>query len=285
VTSREHRPADDTITFLGTGGARFMITTQLLASGGLWFNIGGTQFLVDPGPGCIVQTTKRKLNPEKLSGIIVSHRHLDHAADVNVMVEAMTRGGYKHQGYLFAPGDALETEPIIFDYFRKRLDGIVELKAGGAYTIGNVSFSTPIRHIHGAETYGLRIATEKYTIAYITDTRYFSDLKKNYQGDLLMMNVVFAQPIEFPDYINLSGDGGMSREIKPQIDHLSVPDVERLINEIKPKVAIMTHFGMGMWRAHPWTIAEQLTQSTGVKVIAARDGMTFDLAQLRKDQV
>ena len=90
--------SNETITFLGTGGARFMIISQLLASGGLWFNLDGTQILMDPGPGCIVQVTKRKLNPEELSAIIVSHRHLDHSADVNVMTEAMTEGGFKKRG-------------------------------------------------------------------------------------------------------------------------------------------------------------------------------------------
>ncbi len=47
----ENGPSE-TITFLGTGGARFMIITQMLASGGLWLDIGGTEILVDPGPGC-----------------------------------------------------------------------------------------------------------------------------------------------------------------------------------------------------------------------------------------
>ena len=80
----------DTITFLGTAGARFMVSRQLAASGGMWLSLHGTEILVDPGPGCIVQSTKRKLNSEKLSAIIISHRHLDHSADVNIMVEAMT---------------------------------------------------------------------------------------------------------------------------------------------------------------------------------------------------
>ena len=83
----------DTITFLGTAGARFVVISQLLASGGMWLNLGGTEILVDPGPGCIVQSTKRKLKADKLSAIILSHRHLDHAADANIMIEAMTRGG------------------------------------------------------------------------------------------------------------------------------------------------------------------------------------------------
>jgi hypothetical protein len=39
---------------------------------------------------------------------------------------------------------------------------------------------------------------------------------------------------------------------------------------------------MTMWRAKPWEVAERLSQQTGGKVIAARDGMKFDLAQLDK---
>jgi len=39
------------ITFLGTAGACLMVSKQLAASGGMWFNIEGTAVLVDPGPG------------------------------------------------------------------------------------------------------------------------------------------------------------------------------------------------------------------------------------------
>jgi hypothetical protein len=37
---------------------------------------------------------------------------------------------------------------------------------------------------------------------------------------------------------------------------------------------------MTMWRAKPWEVAAKLSQETGVRVIAARDGMRFDLAEL-----
>jgi len=111
-------PTGDTIIFLGTAGARFMVTTQLTASGGLWLNLNGTEILIDPGPGSIVQSTKRKLRAEKLSAIILSHRHLDHSADVNIMVEAMTQGVFNRHGWLIAPAAALESEPIIFSYLK-----------------------------------------------------------------------------------------------------------------------------------------------------------------------
>lgn len=271
--AKENQTATDTITFLGTGGARFMIISQLLASGGLWFNFGGTEILMDPGPGCIVQSTRRKLNAERLSAIIVSHRHLDHSADVNIMVEAMTRGGFNRRGRLFAPIDALETEPVIFNYLKDRLEGVEVLSAGQAYSIGNVSFTTPVRHVHGVENYGMVFDTGKYKIAYITDTRYFADLPKYYQGDLLMMNVVFLEP-------RVKSELSEMNELP--IDHLSLLDAELLIKEIKPKIALLTHFGMGMWRAKPWVIAEELTQKTGIRTIAARDGMKFALSELEK---
>ena len=250
----------DTITFLGTAGARFVVISQLLASGGLWLNLGGTEILLDPGPGCIVQSTKRKLRANKLSAIILSHRHLDHAADANIMIEAMTEGGFKPRGRLFAPADALGAEPVVFSYLKEFLDGIEVLQEGKSYSIGNISFDTPIRHIHPVETYGMRFRTGEHTFSYIADSHYFDGLCQNYGGELLIINVVFLEP-------------------RP-IDHLSLPDAEHIIRELKPKVAILTHFGMTMWRAKPWEIAERLSEETGVKVIAARDGMKFDLSQL-----
>ncbi len=251
----------DTITFLGTAGARFVVISQILASGGLWLSLSGTEILVDPGPGCIVQSTKRKLKADKLSAIILSHRHLDHSADVNIMIEAMTQGGFKRHGWLFAPGDALETEPVVFSYLKDYLEGIEVLQEGKSYSIGNISFNTPIRHIHPVETYGIIFKTAEHTFSYIADSRYFDGLCQNYGGELLIINVVFLEPGR-------------------PIDHLSVPDAEHIIMELKPKVAILTHFGMTMWRAKPWEVAQRLSQQTGVRVMAAQDGMKFDLSQL-----
>jgi ribonuclease BN (tRNA processing enzyme) len=261
IAMEEKSPPSDTITFLGTGGARIMTSTQLLASGGLWLNLDGTEILLDPGPGCIVQSTKRKLRADNLSAIIISHRHLDHAGDVNIMVEAMTQGGFKPQGRFFAPADALEGEPVIFSYLKNYLDGIEILKEGRSYSIGRVSFTTPLQHIHPVETYGMVFSTPEHTFSYITDSRYFDGLCQSYAGELVIINVIFLEP-------------------HPTIAHLSVPDARRIISEIKPRAAILTHFGMTLWRARPWEIAERLSEETGVKVIAARDGMRFDLSRL-----
>ncbi len=262
MTTQSSVPSPNYITFLGTAGARFMVSKQLTASGGMWWDIEGTQLLIDPGPGCIVQATKRKLHAEKLSAIILTHRHLDHSADVNIMAEAMTKGGFRQHGKFFAPSDALGPEPVLYSYLRKSLDGIEVLQEGKTYTIGNVSFTTPIRHIHPVETYGLLFNTAGHRLAYITDTRYFDGLRKAYAGsDLVIINVVLMEP-------------------KAELDHMSIVEAAKLIVELKPKVAILTHYGMHVWQARPWEVAEKLTQETGIKVLAAHDGMKFELAEL-----
>jgi ribonuclease BN (tRNA processing enzyme) len=251
----------ETITFLGTAGARFVVVRQFLASGGAWLNLGNTQILLDPGPGCLVHATKKKLDPTKLAAIILSHKHLDHSGDINIMIEAMTDGGTKKRGMVFAPADALNPDPVILSYLRSYLQSIQVLTEGGSYVIDDVSFKTPIRHKHPVETYGFVFQTPRHTFSWITDTRYFDDLASHYEGDLLIINVVRLN----------SG---------APLDHLSLPEVKALIEKLKPKVAILTHFGMTMWQAKPWELAKNLTEELEITVMAARDGMKFDLAQL-----
>lgn len=253
--------SSDTITFLGTAGARVMVANQIVASGGLWFHLGGTEILLDPGPGTLVQATKRKLKATKLEAIILSHRHLDHAADANVMIEAMTDGGLRKRGVLFAPRDALDEDPVVLRYLRPYLGHIEVVKEGGSYSVGGIFFRAPVSHHHPVETYGLVFNGGRHTISCLVDTRYFDELCQHYKADLLIVNVVRFEP------------GG-------PFEHLSAPEAGEIIKNLQPKVAILNHFGMTMWQARPWEVAKRLAEETGVRVIAARDGMRFDLSEL-----
>jgi ribonuclease BN (tRNA processing enzyme) len=253
----------DIITFLGTAGARFVVMKQFLASGGAWLNFGGTEILLDPGPGCLVHSVKRKLDASKLKAIILSHKHLDHCGDINIMIEAMTEGGWKRRGVVFAPSDALNEDAVILPYLQNYPQRIDILSEGGSYSIEDISFETPVRHSHSVETYGFVFRTPRHTLSWITDTRYFDELSSYYRAELLIINVVLLEP----------RDG---------VDHLSIPEVRQIIVEVKPKAAILTHFGMSLWRAKPWELAQKLSEDTGIKVIAARDGLRFDLAKLEE---
>jgi ribonuclease BN (tRNA processing enzyme) len=245
------------IIFLGTGGARVLVFKQLLASGGLWIEQADTRISLDPGPGALVQAAKRKLDPTKLDAIILSHRHLDHSADVNVMIEAMTTGGFNKRGLLLAPRDAYEDDPVILRYLRDYLKQTLVIEEGGSYQIGDVTVHSPSRHDHPGEVYGFVFESPGCRWSYIADTRYFPELADHYRADVIVIHTVRLEESE--------------------IYHLSIPDAKRLIEAIKPQTAIITHFGMTIWRAKPWEVAERLSQETGIEVIAARDGMRFEL--------
>jgi phosphoribosyl 1,2-cyclic phosphodiesterase len=249
------------IKFFGTGGARFVASRQLRATGGLWLKYKETNLYIDPGPGTIVKIreSQERFEPADLDGIILTHKHMDHSNDVNILIESMAEGGFKRRGTLFAPQDAVGEEPVIFRFVRNYLDGIVSLKEKGRYSIKDVSFSTPIQHRHPVETYGL-IFHLNMTIGLIADTRFFNELPDYYQVDYLILNVLRSQPIE-------------NHEI---IEHLAVDDARAIIDRVKPKAAILTHFGFKMIQEGPDVIAERLSDETGVNVIAAQDGMKWE---------
>jgi len=132
------------IKFIGTAGARFVVAKQLRSSGGLWVSFEGVNLYMDPGPGALVRclASKPKLDPTNLNGILLSHKHLDHSGDINAMIEAMTEGGYRKRGVLFAPEDALEDDPVVFRYIRSYPEKIQVLQENSDYSIGRLKFST-----------------------------------------------------------------------------------------------------------------------------------------------
>ncbi len=253
------------IKFLGTAGARFVVLRQLRASGGIWLSIENTNLYIDPGPGALVRclSSKPRLDPASLDGILLTHKHLDHSNDVNAMIEAMTDGGFKKRGVLFAPRDALEEDPVVLRYVRDYVRKIEILKENSEYRIGEIQFSTAQKHHHRVETYGLNFKTSPHTLSIITDTKFFPELPDLYRGEILVIHVVRLKPI---------GDD--------PIDHLSIDDVKTIIKKSKPKLTLLTHFGMTMVKAKPWVVAEELEKELGRRVIAARDGMKLDLKEV-----
>lgn len=248
------------VKFLGTAGARFVVARQLRYSAGTWIELSGTRLLLDPGPGTLLRCRKVRpaLDPGKLSAVILTHKHLDHSTDVNVILEAMAGAGTKRRGVLLAPRDALEGEdPVVLRYVRRYPERIELLADGDAYQVDQVRL-TPVRHLHSdVDTYGIILEANEGRLGFVVDTKFFPELPDKYRGcQLLVVNVVM-------------------REWRPQVDHLSLPEAVELIQEVRPRLAVLTHFGMGMLRAKPWELAEKVSEKIGVEVVAASDGLTL----------
>ena len=107
---------------------------------------------------------------------------------------------------------------------------------------------------------------DNFIISYTSDTEYFPELHQHHKGaDVLIASVIRAG----------------SERIR---GHMSVDDFEALIKEVSPKLAIMTHLGMKFIMEHPEREAQRVTHNTGIKTIAARDGMRIDLDDIKTKQ-
>lgn len=245
------------VIFLGTGGGRMVVLNQLRKSGGFWLRLDDTNILQDPGPGSLVMVHQLRLNPRDLDAIILSHRHIDHSNDVNVMCEAMSGGGFHPHGRLIVPPDCLDSDPVVLQYVRPFVE-ITEIKKNMEMNIGNVKVKFPIQTMHPVETYGAIYTFKEGRLGYLPDTEYFPELAGEYKGiDFLIINVV-------------------RMKTDKRIRHLNMDEAATIIDEIRPKKAILTHFGLQVLKSSPERQARIISEKTGLEVIAAFDGMSLD---------
>jgi phosphoribosyl 1,2-cyclic phosphodiesterase len=256
----------DSLKFLGTAGARFVVSTQLRHSGGLVWTLRGLRIWVDPGPGALVRalSSRPRVDPAGVDALVVTHRHLDHAGDATAVVEAMTGGGFSRRGTLLAPRDALEEEPVVQRYAQAFVARRLLLAEGARHELApGIVLETPLAHDHGVETYGYRLSAPGFSAAHVVDGYWQDRLVEAYRGvDLLLVNTTLP--------------AGRDRRLL----HLGADDAERLVAAIRPRLAVLTHLGMKVLRAGPERVALAVSEATGIPTVAARDGWLLSLDPL-----
>jgi len=200
------------------------------------------------------------LDPGQLDAVVLTHHHLDHASDVNVMIEAMTNGGHTQRGVLLLPRQAYEEDSPLCRYVLDFPERVQTLEEGSWYTVGGLTITAPAQMDHGVETYGLLLCDNRGQVGFVPDTYYREGLGEKFHGcSLLVVNVVL-----YEDY-------------GPAVTHLNPKSAARIIREATPDKAIITHFGMHVLQHKPWEIAARMSEETGVAVTAASDGLLVDL--------
>jgi len=248
------------IVFLGTGGGRFATITQKLRTGGIRILSEELNVHVDPGPGALVYSLEAGLDPQKLNGIIVSHSHVDHTNDAAVLIEAMTDGGTKKRGFLAASHSVLYGNNVcdraISRYHLNLPETVIEAKPGDSFTINSVEVRV-LKAVHSdPETVGFMFETKNFgTFAYMPDTEYYEGIVDSLKGTRLLILSVL-RPSE-----------------KPWKGHMSVDDAVKIVKEVHPEVAVMTHLGTLLIIKGPDGEAAHIQESTGVTTKAAKDRM------------
>jgi len=248
---------NNSITFLGTGGGRFVILSQRRYSGGLWLDLNNTKILVDPGPGALIRALQFHKDLSKLDAVFVSHNHLDHYNDSEVVIEGMTRGMKRNRGALVATKETLN---YISDYHKNKVDVIVpeiNKKFTVANKIGNLDVEAVPTYNHIG--FGFKFFTSSGIVTYTADTGCSNELIKNYKkSKILILNVIFPK----------------SKKIEA---HLNTKSALKIIKDARPELAIIQHFGIQMLNANPEKEAKYIEKESGIKTIAAKDGMSIDI--------
>ena len=249
---------------LGTGGGRFTMITQLRRTAGIRVVHGGTDVHIDPGPGALVYSTWARLSPQRLDGVVVTHCHPDHYTDGEVLVEAMTHGTQDKRGVLAASRSVLhggdDHDASVSRYHQDLVKEIYQLGDDTSFRVDDLLFSSAEARHSDPDTFGLKVdVPEIGSIGYTSDTAPFEGLGDAYRGCRLLILCVLRP------------------RGKPLRYHLCTDDALKLLQEVRPGLAVLTHFGMSMLNAGPEEEASYLEAETGVPTVPAKDGMTITL--------
>ena len=248
----------------------FATITQRRMTGGLRIDkIDGKNIHIDPGPGALVRTYQFGLTPLKLDAVMVSHSHTDHYTDAEVLIEAMTKGMTRKKGTVVGSKSVIEGYkqwgPCISKYHLSKPD-ISILGVNETAKLGKIKIKGT-KTIHGDPTaVGFNLKVKNFSISYTADTEYFEDLHKYHSGaDVLIASVIRPR----------------NEKIR---GHMSTHDFAKLVDEVSPKLAIMTHLGMKMVVNDAKKEANAVKEQTGINTIAAYDGMKINLDQFMPKQ-
>lgn len=251
----------DRIVFLGTAGDSSVMARQLRASGGIVLQIGEMQMHIDPGPGSLVRAREFGVNPRATGVMLVSHNHVNHAHDVNAVVHAMTLGGFDKKGVLIANTTVVQgngrCSPTISTFAQSCIERIIVLQPGQKAAVEDVEVHAIPAFHSDSSGIGFRILAPLYTIGYSGDTAFSKEAASALEGcDILILNVTFPDALE--------ADGHLNRE-----------GAQKVVEQVKPKLVLITHFGFEMLKADPLLEARHIQLATGVQTVAAHDGLSI----------
>jgi phosphoribosyl 1,2-cyclic phosphodiesterase len=130
------------------------------------------------------------------------------------------------------------------------------MKSGCSFGIEGLTLEAVEARHSEADGVGVRVSVpEVGDVGYTSDTGFFEELGGHYSGVRVLIACAMWPRREQLRY------------------HLNSDEVRRIVDEAKPGVVLLTHFGMKMVNAGPEEEAVYIEEETGVPSVAARDGM------------
>lgn len=294
---KAHVPGVEIVGIGNTGGAASVVGGR--PCGGFLIRAQGRTVIVDPGEAAMTWLVQRGFDPYEITDVIATHAHNDHvgqlseavsaavnlglgpAGDGKVVVvpalvdydePAATRYGFTLPAYAWSadvvPLYWRDAEATRFDGRTIRSRAMTELAPG--FTVR----ATEARHGPVMVT-GLVFDTPIGRIGYSGDTEYFPGLADWLRGsDLLWLNMSTLG-------VDPTREGPILRDAAPVHVHLGYVGVVKLIDEVRPKTAIVSHLGaqLAERRAQIETTLQARFAPEGIRVICPQNGDSFHFVE------
>ncbi|WP_226023526.1 MBL fold metallo-hydrolase [Halomicrobium salinisoli] len=193
------------LTFLGTGSA--MPTGRRFQSGYLLTD-GDDRLLVDCGSGVLHALQRTDAGYEGIDAVLLSHHHLDHVSDLDVLMKARWLAGATDLTIAGPPGteefvtDLLE----VHEYMQDRLD-LTLRDVDGSFSIAGFDVdATETRHSMQCFAYRLGPGDGAQSVVLSGDTEAFEGLIEFADG-----TGVLVHDCSFPDDVDVSNHPTPSR--------------------------------------------------------------------------
>lgn len=237
------------MTILGSSAT---YATLERACSGYLIELQGKRLWLDGGPGTW-RNLLRHCDYSKLDGIIASHRHPDHTADLFMAFHARKYGGPQPLPVipLWAPAEALERMTAYVNDLAEAFD-LIEIRAGEVTEASGAKFSF-IEMAHPPETVGVRIEHEGAVFAYSADTGPEADFHALASGA-----DVFACEATLQD------------ADKPWEGHLRASQAARIFEQLDSGRLVLTHLPPG--RDHETSLLQARAASPDSDIQLANDG-------------
>lgn len=251
------------IIFLGTAGSSAVVSRQLRSSGGIIVQVGDLQLHLDPGPGALTKAKEYGVNLHHTTAVLVSHNHINHCNDLNAVIDAMTHGGLEHRGIVLASKSVLQHSdkhhPFLTKHHQNLVEKIIPVEKNHKVGVELIEIHALSAEHSDPTAVGFKLFCPKFTVAYTGDTQLTPKLMEELVGsDLLILNVPYP------------GEEGTGMSM-----NLDVNAAVQIISHVKPRMAILTHFGLQMLKSDPLVQAREVQRITGIQTIAAYDGLAI----------
>jgi ribonuclease BN (tRNA processing enzyme) len=185
---------------------------------------------------------------------------MNHASDINAVINAMTYDGLDKKGVLITNKTVINgTEsyhPFLLKHYRDYLERYIALEPGRKVAINEVEVQALTANHSEPNTIGFKFFTPQFVLTYSSDTKYSQELIEEYKNsNILILNVLSP---------------------KKQDSNLCTEDAIKIIKAVKPKLAIIQHFGIDMIKSDPLYETREIQKATKVQTLAAKDGMVLD---------